>query len=195
MTNLKLTAEPDWYGTADVAKIDDAATDGLLGTEDSLAYGVGEIERHFHNRGRFWGSNGAATETNAIAATVSVPFVAVSGNDDWGTAIPICGTADDPTDGLGVKFDAHLILVVDTDDATPYRIRIIYGTGTSAAAISAGQWSESMFITATGPFSSGVPLDFLMRRVDVGTKLWAQVWNASVGSNVDFYYGVHGYEG
>jgi len=84
---------------------------------------------------------------------------------------------------------------VDTDHATPYRIRIIYGTGTSAAAIAADQWSEEMFITAAGPFSSGVPIDFLMRRVDVGAKLWAQVWNATNASNVDFYWGTHPYEG
>ena len=176
-------------------KIDGAAVDGLLGVEDSLAYGVGELERHFHNRGRCWGATGAPDETNAIAATVAVPFVAVSGNNAWGTAIPICGTADDPTDGLGVKHDPHLVLVTDTDHATPYRFRIIYGTGTSAVAIGAGQWSETMFITSTGPFSSGVPLDFIMRRVDVGAKLWVQVWCATNGSNVDFFWGTHPYEG
>lgn len=177
------------------AKIDSTAIDGLAGTEDSLAYLVGELERHFHNRGRFWGSNGAATETNAIQANVATPFVAVSGNNTWGTAIPICGTADDPTDGLGVKHDPHLLLVTDTDHATPYRFRFIYGTGTSAAAISAGQWSEEMFITSGGPFSTGVPVQFIMRRVDVGSKLWVQVWNATNGSNVDFFWGTHPYEG
>lgn len=179
----------------DSEKIDDAATDGLAGTEDSLSYRVEEVERHLHNRGRFWGSNGAADETNAIAATVSVPFVAVSGNDTWGTAIPICGTSDNPVGAADTKFDAHLILVTDTDHATPYRIRLIYGSGTSGDAITAGQWSEAMFITSTGPFSSGVPLSLIMHRVDVGWKLWAQVWNATNGSNVDFFWGAHGYPG
>jgi hypothetical protein len=134
-------------------------------------------------------------ETNAIEANVNRPFVAVSGNNTWGAAIPVCGTGDDPTDGLGIKFDPHLLFVVDTDHATAYRIRIIYGTGTSAAAIVAEQWSEEMFITSTGPFSTGTPIDFLMRRVDVGSKLWVQVWNATNGSSVDFYWGTHGYEG
>lgn len=179
----------------ELIKIDLRTVDGLLGVEDSAAYIANELENHFHNRGRFWGSNGAATETNAIAATVAVPFVAVSGNNTWGTAIPVCGTGDDPTDGLGVKFDPHLILVIDTDHATAYRFRLIYGTGTSADAISAGQWSEEMFITNTGPFSSGVPLSILMPRVDVGSKMWAQVWNATNGSNVDFLWGGHSYVG
>ncbi len=176
-------------------KIDDAATDGLTGTSNSLAYRVNEIEKHMHSRGRFWGSNGAATETNAIDANVDTPFVAVSGNDDWGVAIPICGTGDDPTDLSYAKFDAHFVLVTDTDHATPYRLRFVYGTGTSGEAIAADQWSEGMFITSTGPFSSGVPLGGQMPRVDVGTKLWCQVWNATSGSNVDFFWGCHGYIG
>lgn len=177
-------------------KIDSAAADGLAGTSDSLAYMVKEIERHFHNRARFWGAVAVPDETNAIDANVDTPFVAVSGNDDWGTAIPICGTADIPVPSPDdVKFDAHLILVTDTDHSTPYRFRIIYGTGTSAAAISAGQWTEEMFITAGGPFLNGTPVEFLMRRVDVGTKIWVQVWSASDGSNVDFFWGAHGYSG
>jgi len=176
-------------------KIDGAAVDGLAGTANSLAYKVHEVEKHFHNRGRFWGATGAPDETNAIAATVTVPFVAISGANTWGTAIPICGTADNPVLATDAKFDAHLVLVTDTDHATPYRMRIIYGTGTSADAITAGQWSEVMFITATGPFSSGVPVEIMMPRVDIGSKCWAQVWNNTNGSNVDFFWGAHGYAG
>jgi len=181
--------------SSETDKIDTAAAGGLTGTSNSVAYRVHEVERHFHNRGRFWGAVAVPDETNAIAATVSVPFVAISGNNTWGTAIPICGTSDDATDGLGVKHDPHLLLVVDTDHATAYRIRFIYGTGTSAAAIAAGQWSETMFITSGGPFSTGVPVEMLMRRIDVGAKLWCQVWNATNLSNVDFYWGTHPYEG
>ena len=51
-----------------------------------------------------------------------------------------------------------------------------------------------MFITATGPFSSGVPVVVFMRRVNVGLNMWAQVWNNTNGSNVDFFWGAHGYE-
>jgi hypothetical protein len=181
---------------SEILKIDSAAADGLAGVDNSLAYMIKELERHFHNRGRFWGAVAVPDETNAIDANVDTPFVAVSGNNDWGTAIPICGTADTPVPTPDdAKHDAHLILVTDTDHTTPYRIRIIYGTGTSAAAIAAEQWSETMFVTAGGPFSSGTPVEIIMRRVDVGTKLWAQVWNATNGSNVDFFWGTHGYSG
>lgn len=182
-------------GISDRQKIDSAATLGLAGTNNSLAYRVMEIEKHDHSRARFWGSNGAATETNAIAATVSAPFVAQSGDNTWGTAIPICGTADDSTGLSYAKFDPHLLLVTDTDHTTPYRFRMIYGTGTSAAAIAANQWSEEMFLASGGPFDGGVPIAFQMPRVDVGAKLWVQVWNATNLSAVDFYWGCHPYVG
>jgi hypothetical protein len=179
----------------ELLKIDLRAISGLSGVSGTLGYDINEIERHFHNVGRFWGAVAVPDETNAIDANVDTPFVAVSGADTWGAAVPICGTADDATGGLGSKHDPHRLLVVDTDHATPYRLRIIYGTGTSADAISAGQWSEEMFITGGGPFVAGVPIDLIMHRVDVGTKLWVQVWNATNGSNVDFYWGTHPYIG
>jgi len=179
-------------------KIDSAASDGLTGTANSLAYRVMEIERHFHNRERWWGATGAPDETNAIAATVTVPFAATSGNNTWGTAIPICGTGDDPTPGDGdTKFDIHRLLITDLDDETdPWRIRIIWGTGTSAAAIIAGQWSEIMVQSnaVPGNRAGGQPLDVIMRREDVGIKLWAQSWNNTNSEILSFYWGAHGYE-
>jgi len=176
-------------------KIDDLATAGLLGVSNSLAYRTNEIERHLHGRSRAWGAVAAPDETNAIDANVNRPFVATSGDNTWGTAIPICGTGDNPVLATDVKFDAHRVLVTDSDHATPYRMRFIYGTGTSAAAITAGQWSEEMFVTSAGPFSSGVPAEGIMPRVDVGAKLWVQVWNATNGSTVSFFWMAHGYEG
>ena len=77
-------------------KIDDLAVAGLLGVSNSLTYKVHEVEKHLHGRERWWGAVGAPDETNAIAATVTVPIVARSGANTWGTAIPICGTGDNP---------------------------------------------------------------------------------------------------
>lgn len=179
-------------------KIDSAVTDGLAGTSNSLAYRVHEIEKHVHSRGRWWGATGAPDETNAIAATVTVPFAATSGNDDWGTAIPVCGTGDTPVPTGLVKFDAHRLLITDLDDdTTPWRIRFIYGTGTSAAAITAGQWSEEMIQSnaVPGNRAGGTPLDFQMPRIDVGTKMWAQAWNDTNGEVLSFFWGAHGYAG
>lgn len=155
------------------------------------------VEHHFHNRERWWGALAAPDETNAIEANVTRPFAATSGNDTWGAAIPICGTADEPTaDALDVYFDAHRILITDLDaQVDAWRLRFIWGTGNSAAAIAAGQWSEIMVeaLTAVAPQANGVPVDIRMPRVAAGTKLWAQAWNDTNGEILSFFYGVHGY--
>ena len=180
-------------------KIDSEATDGLAGVSNSLAYRVHEIERHVHNRERWWGALSSPSETNAIEANVDRPFAATSGDDTWGTAIPICGTADEPVPAPdNVKHDCHRILVSDLDsDTSPWRVRIIYGSGTSTAAISAGQWTEAPVMTnaVPGNRAGGSPVDIIMRRVNVGTKLWAQSWNATNGEILSFFWGTHGYPG
>lgn len=178
-------------------KIDQAAIDGLTGTADSVGYLLNEIERHFHNRERWWGAVAVPDETNACEANVTRPFVATSGNDTWGTAIPVCGTADDMTPGDGdTVFDLHRLLITDLDDQTdPWRIRIIWGTGTSGDAITAEQWTEMMVQSnaVPGNRAGAQPLDVIMRREDVGTKIWAQVWNDTLNEELSFFVGVHGY--
>ena len=176
-------------------KVDQAATRGLAGVSNSLAYRVHEIEKHFHGREFWWGSDGSPGEDTAIDANVNAPFVAISGDNTWGTAIPIMGTNDIPANAGDVRFDAHRVLVVDTEHTTPYRLRFIWGSGTSGEAIGAGQWTEIMFIATAGPFDSGIPVEIMQPRETVGEKLWCQVWNATNTSEVDFFYGVHGYAG
>lgn len=180
-------------------KIDEAIVDGLTGAEDSLAYKVNEIEKHFHNRERWWGAVAVPDETNAIDANVDRPFVAISGNNDWGAAIPILGTDDVPGIAGDVKADIHRILVTDLDDdTTPWRWRILWGTGTSGEAIAAGDWSEIMVQSnaVPGNRAGASPADVRMPRVDVGGKCWAQVWNQQATSEeMSFFIGVHTYSG
>jgi len=178
-------------------KIDDAPANGLDGVVNSVAYRIHEIEHHFHNRERWWGAVAVPDEESACAATVTVPFVATSGDDTWGTAIPLCGTADDPTPGDGdTKFDFHRLFIVGLDDQTDaWRVRIIWGTGTSAAAITAKQWTEMMVQSnaVPGNRAGAQPIEVIMERLDVGTKVWCSVWNNTDAETMSFYYGVHGY--
>lgn len=157
---------------------------------------VEEIDQHSHNVERWWGSNGAATETNAIAATVTVPFQVTSGNNTWGAAVPICGTADNPVLAGMTHFDPHRILITSLDDETdPWRLRIIWGTGTSAAAIAAGQWTEVMIESnaVPGNRAGGSPADVRMPPIAVGSKMWAQAWNDTNSEVLEFFWGAHGY--
>lgn len=155
-----------------------------------------EIERHLHSQERWWGALVAPDETNAIEANVNRPFAATSGDNTWGTAIPICGTDDNPVLATDTLFDPHRILVVDLDDdTTPWRFRMIYGTGTSGDAITAGQWTEIMIVTnaVPGNRAGGAPADIKMCRHAVGVKIWAQAWNDTNGEILQFFYGCHGY--
>ena len=58
-----------------IQKIDNQATLGLLGTNNSLAYRVHEIEKHFHSPERWLGILGAQTATDWADDTLT-PFVA-----------------------------------------------------------------------------------------------------------------------
>ena len=185
---------------AETEKIDNATSDGLSGVDGSLSYSLKEAERHIHNRARWWGKVGGADETNAIAAGVDNPFVAVSGANAYGAAIPICGSADSPVPtGSGeVKFDFHKLLVTDLDsDTTPWLIRIIWGNGTSAAALGAEQYSEVMAMTnaVPGNRAGASPVEIIMPRIAVGSKVWAQVWNDTNLAEASFFWGCHGYAG
>ena len=179
-------------------RIDSLAVGGLSSVYNSLAYRVAEIERHFHGRERWWGALAAPDETNAIEANVTRPYVAASGADTWGVAIPVVGTDDAPAQAADVYFDVHRLMIVDLDDETdPWRIRLIYGTGTSAAAIGAGQWTEMIVESnaVPGNRAGASPVEVMMPRVAAGTKLWAQVWNNTNLEELSFFIGVHGYEG
>lgn len=74
-------------GNLNIEKIDSFAVDGLLGVEDSLAYKVSEIDRHLHNRERWFSAaitpNGTIHSADRIGAGV-LPIRFTSGNNTWG---------------------------------------------------------------------------------------------------------------
>ncbi len=168
----------------------------LQATLESVEDNVEDIKQHNHNVERWWGALAGPTETNAIEANVTRPFTVTSGADTWGTAIPILGTADNPVLTNQTEFDAHRILIVDLDDQVdPWRIRFIWGAGTSGDAITAGQWSEAMVVAAISPGNraGGAPIDIRMPQCAIGLKMWAQSWNNTTGEVLDFFWGAHGY--
>lgn len=144
----------------------------------------------------WWGAVAVPDETNAIEANVDRPFAATSGNNTWGAAIPIKGTGDTPCIAGQTTFDIRELLITSLDDETdPWRIRIIWGTGTSADAIAAGQWTEQMIESnaVPGNRAGGAPLSILSPRRPVAEKLWAQVWNNTNAEIMSFFWGAHGY--
>lgn len=181
-------------------KIDAAAVDGLTGTENSLGYKVHEIERHFHGRERWRGKLAVQTATD-WADDVLTPFRAISGNNAYGgdpnDEALVLGTADTPAIAGNTRFDLHRLMMVGASSSTAYKLRIVYGTGTLAAAITAGQYSEVMIMS--DPAAAQVPheiIEVMMPRGTCGsTQVWVQAWNATDNATIDFVVGFHEYEG
>lgn len=183
----------------EILKIDSAATDGLLGVSNSLAYRVHEIEKHFHNVERWYGKLAVQTATDWADNTLT-PFVAISGNNTYGTdandEAKVFGTADTPGIAGNVKFDVHRIFISAASVAGLWKLQLIYGTGTMADAIAAGQFSTFMVRTSTPTATQDVPADVMMPRGTCGaTQIWLRAWNATDNATISFFVGVHEYEG
>lgn len=180
-------------------RIDDFPTRGLLGVADSLAYRVGEIERHFHNWERWMllaAVPSATHKADRIGATVDskAPFVLTSGNDTWGAWVQVLGSADTPVIPAMVKFDVHRILVVTTNQAAIWFLQLAFGA-TAAEALTANTFCSVVYNPA-GASDKTAPVDVLTRRQTAGTLAWARGW--CVGANaktISIMFGLHEYEG
>lgn len=185
---------------AETDKIDAAATDGLAGTSNSLAYRTMEGEQHIHSRSRWFGKKAVQTATDWADDTLT-PFRAISGNNAYGSDVDdeaqVIGTADTPAIAAMTHFDLHRLLVLDVSEDTVFKLRLVYGTGTMADAITAGQYSETMFLfDSTNPqLSAGIPVEIQMPRLLADTKVWLQAWNATNNAWIDFCAGLHEYNG
>jgi hypothetical protein len=199
MPRIGLTnqAEPGPSVAADALKIDGAATDGLTGTANSLAYRVHEIERHFHSRERWFGKKAVQTATDWADDTLN-PYVAISGNNAYGTdandAALVFGTDDTPVIAGSAKFDLSQINVVNSNSTSPWKLRIIYGTGTMADAITAGQYSCTMVQVASAAGRMGTT-PVRMPRCANDTQVWVQAWNATDNATISFFVAMHEYDG
>lgn len=149
---------------------------------------VKEVEHHIHNRERWIGAG-------ASAATLT-PYTITSGNNTWGTEVLLLDTADTPVIDSMLYFDLHRIKVVAFSDQDVYKLQLVYGTDTFAAALSAGQYTELMVIAgaSVGGASGGGPSDIRMPRLPTGLyKVWCRCWNAHNGDTLDLFIGLHEY--
>jgi hypothetical protein len=184
----------------DVTKIDATATNGLAGTANSLAYRVHEIEKHLHNRERWLGKRAVPNATEWGTPGTITAFRAISGNNTYGAdasdEASILGTADAPIIAGNTKLDIHRIIIVGVSSDTHYKLRIVYGSGTMADAITAAQYTEVIvkFDSVNPQQSAGVPIEVIMPRITSGTdKVWVQAWNATDNATIDFLVGLHEY--
>lgn len=159
-----------------------------------------EIERHLHNREMWFGKKGVQTATDWADPESYAVYRCISGNAAYGSDANdealVIGTDDTPYRVGMTKYDLHRIFAVDFSAGGVYMVRIIYGSGTMAAAITAGQYSVVPFITPVLPVSQagGVPIPIIMPRVNCGVdKIWIQCKTATDNATLDFLVGLHEY--
>lgn len=179
-------------------KIDGAATLGLAGTDNSLAYRVHEVERHFHSYESWFGvaaaPNGEIHVADRIGSGIN-GFVIDAGNLTWGSWVQILGSSDTPARGSNERYDLHRILVTAAERTTAvYFVQIAFGAS-GADAYTAGAYTEFTYYSPAS-VSRSAPTDFQTRRIAAGTKAWARcLCRGQNTGTLTFYFGLHGYEG
>jgi hypothetical protein len=174
-----------------LGKIDEAATLGLAGVNNSLAYRVHEIERHVHSYEKWFGVAAAPSGTHKAdrVAQGIIAFELDGGNLTWGSWVQILGS-DDITE----KYDLHKIFITDVQETVPYFVQLAFGP-VANDAVTAGAFTELVFrVNATNSDRTEIPIN--CRRQAVGALAWARC--LALGTNtgtLDFYFGLHTYEG
>jgi hypothetical protein len=165
-------------------------------TGDMVVGSLGEIILSgLYFRQFWWGITGAPTETNAISANVNSPCRITSGNNLYGTPVPICGTADDPCPTLAqTSFNLDAVLPVTSTVVSAWKLRVSWGTGTCGAAVAAGQYSETMvFPNLVAGLPSGNLFAISTARIPATYKVWAEGWNVTNLATMDFFWACHGH--
>ena len=184
-------------GVRDLDKIDSHSTLGLEGVSNSLAYRVHEIERHLHSGGRWFEAAAVPAGETHVADSVgdgAGAFQIDAGNDTWGEWVQILGSSDTPVDSGKVYFDPHVMIVEDTERAATYFLQLARGDS-GAAGLAAGTYSDLPPYIATVQKETGAVI-VQTGRAPAGSKVWARC--KCPGQNtgtLDFYFGLHEYEG
>ena len=157
-----------------------------------------EVEKHIHNCERWFGLAAAPSGTNFGDQATLLPYVAISGAGVFGAdgndEAKCIGTDDTPAQTGMTRYDFHRILVVDVENAAPWVLSVIHGSGTMADAESAGQYTDVMIQFAAGPLDVGAPVNILMPRLVCGVdKVWIRAKTATNNDEIDLFVGIHEY--
>jgi hypothetical protein len=145
-----------------VSSIDEAAEESYI------------AEHHVHGRER-WLSKLAVPAGGKVAEYGMIPFILTSGDNTWGAHVQLLDVNDTPSIPGFKFFDFHRVFVMNVDSTATYRVRFAYGTGTSAEAITALQYTDFIYrVNATN--SDRGPVEVMTPRLLVGTKMWGSIW-------------------
>jgi len=174
-----------------------SGADGTFAQQVAILASALETERHLHNWERWFAAAAVPDGEDHVADSIltsDVPFVVDGGADDWGVWLQILGATDTPAIAGNTKFDAHRLLFT-AHEVNNNLYLIQYAAGAScAAALSAGTYTE-FGVTTGGGNSQISPVGIIMRRRDIGTKIWIRTWasNQAGGGTLSFIHGIHEY--
>ena len=142
----------------------------------SLAYRVHEIERHLHSYERWMELAGTpAGETHRADAAGNWRPASFK----WMRVIPFTahgyrflGSSDTPIITGSAKYDMHSLIFTAAERNLPYVVQVAFGA-TGAAALTAGTYTEAVFVPASNVLDTG-PVHLQCRRIAAGTKAWAR---------------------
>ena len=171
-------------------KIDSAAVDGLLGTNNSLAYKVHEIEKHFHNNSQWFGKSAVDDLLDRDSVT---PWELTAGESQaYGTEVQLSDGTEIESGSATKKFDLHEVLVVSNDAGnavTTFKIEFWYGTGLFAAATLLTEAVTTFYSVSD---NHGVIIT-ICPRIACNNKLWARVKCSVNSKTLGFLIGLHTY--
>ena len=88
----------------------------------------------------------------------------------------------------------HEILFTSTERNFPYAVQIAFGAS-GAAALAAGDYTESMYSPLSNTIDSG-PIEIHNKRIAATIKAWARCFCPGQNTaTLDFYFGIHEYAG
>ncbi len=172
-------------------KIDSVAADGLLGTFNSLAYLVNKIERHLHSRERWLGLAGASEGF----APYALP---VGDAGTFGAWTEILDAADTPIIAGSLYYDPHRILLTDVPKTKALLFMQFAWGPVAATAYSNEDYSEFYTVPEKPADGKASPIIMQLEGLPVDTLLWARAKQEGadeIDGTVDFFIGIHEYEG
>jgi hypothetical protein len=141
------------------------------------------LEEHIHNKMKVFGSGITRDSLTGYSLTAGT-------SSGFGTETLLLDTGSTPVDVGETYFDLHRFAPVVISSATPYLIRLIYGTGTVAA----GQYTTfGIYPTGTGSNVAASAVELTFPRLAAGTKVWAKIKNATNSATMTCLIGLHEY--
>lgn len=121
-----------------------------------------------------------------------VPYTAYSGNNDWGPAVQILGSADTLTPGA-LTGDANEVMIMSSSENTLYRCRFIWSSSTLQEGLNKNQWTEFVYIKTNSDHSAQTK-SVSSPQVSATDRVWFQCRNVTNNASISFVASVRTYD-